>query len=193
MKNKKNVILIVFLVVLFLIPIFWMVTKAILNIPKVDDASIAEANKRESQRVFLEKEKYAKEHENCSNEISQTNLTEPERDPMIEEEGRKALEKTDKTIAIIEKYHESEYKEIVKDLEKDLEKEREENKEKIVDLTAKPLSENERKLFDLVLSIIENENLSSEELSLLKDFLINDRTEVNKNSELKNRADKVLD
>ena len=71
-------------------------------------------------------------------------------------------------------------------------KEIEENEHKLVDLNAKDLTDNEKKLYDLVLTIIENEELSDEDKSLLLDYLEIDRAHMNKDEELKARADKVF-
>ena len=52
-KNKKIVALIIFLAVLLIIPLSLLVAKAILNIPIMDDASIAEANKKRRRTTFI--------------------------------------------------------------------------------------------------------------------------------------------
>lgn len=191
LKSKKIIVLILFLIVLFLIPIFLLATKAILSIPKMDDASIAEANKKESERVFAEKEKFAQEHKNeagTSIDIPQVVSSTEDDDTIIKEEARKVNEKFTKTINVIEKYYPTEYHDITIKLEKELE----DNKDKAIDLKNTPLTETQKSLYYLIIKIIDNKELSNDELYLLKDFLINNKIEIDNDSELKEKVDKIL-
>lgn len=193
MKNKKIIALMCFLIVLLVIPIFWVATKAILNLPKMDSATIESANKEESKRLFSEKDKFAQEHTDIAGssiEYSQSFSEKEDGDDMhIAEEKKQINEKLDATVKIIKRYYEKEFNELQNDLERELE----ENKHKLVDLNEKILTDSEKKLFDLVLTIIENEKLSDEEKSLLLDYLEIDRVHMNKDENLKARADKVFE
>jgi uncharacterized protein (DUF1015 family) len=54
------------------------------------------------------------------------------------------------------------------------------------------LYENQKRLYNLVIKIIETENISDEESSLLKDFLKSHLIEINNDSELNDKVDKIL-
>lgn len=54
------------------------------------------------------------------------------------------------------------------------------------------LCENQKRLYNLVIKIIETENISDEESSLLKDFLKSHLIEINNDSELNDKVDKIL-
>ena len=153
-KNKKIVVLIIFLAVLLVITLSLLVAKAILNIPIMYDASIAEANKKD--------------------EIADT------------EQAKETLKKLDDTANVIRKYYASEFDEITKNLED------EQTSTKVVDIKNTPLTENQKRLYNLVIKIIETENISDEESSLLKDFLESHLIEINNDSELNDKVDKIL-
>lgn len=193
MKNKKVIVLIVLLIVLFLSPIFFVKAKAILNLLNVDDASIEQANKEESERLLSEKEKFAQEHNDkvrSSIELQQSYSEKQENDAIYNQEEQDQInEKLDRTASIIKRYHENNFNEIVSNIEK----EREENTNKVIILNEEPLSENEKELFKLVLTIIENEDLDDEEYSLLVDYLKDSRFQINKDEELKTRADRIFE
>lgn len=193
MKNKKFIVLIVLLLVLFLSPICFGKTKAMLSILKVDDASIEQANKKESERLFSEKEKFEKEHNDkvrSSIKLPQSYSEKQENDATYnQEELGQINEKLDRTANIIKKYYENNFNEIVSNIEK----EREENTKKVIILNEEPLSENEKELFKLILTIIENEDLNDEEYSLLIDYLKESKSDINKDEELKTRVDRIFE
>ena len=54
------------------------------------------------------------------------------------------------------------------------------------------LYENQKRLYNLVIKIIETENISDEESSLLKDFLKSHLIEINNDSELNDKVDEIL-
>ncbi len=191
-KNKKIVALIIFLSVLLVIPLSLLVAKAILNIPVMDDASIAEANKKEEERLLSEKEKFAQEHQNkagTSIDIPQaiSTMSENNEDEIADtEQAKETLKKLDDTANVIRKYYASEFDEITKNLEN------EQNSTKVVDIKNTPLTENQKRLYNLVIKIIETENISDEESSLLKDFLKSHLIEINNDSELNTKVNEIL-
>lgn len=193
MKNKKVIVLIVLLIVLFLSPIFFVKAKAILNLLNVDDASIEQANKEESERLLSEKEKFAQEHNDkvrSSIELQQSYSEKQENDAIYNQEEQDQInEKLDRTASIIKRYYENNFNEIVSNIEK----EREENTNKVIILNEEPLSENEKELFKLVMTIIENEDLNDEECSLLVDYLKDSRFQINKDEVLKTRGDRIFE
>lgn len=191
-KNKKIVALIIFLSVLLVIPLSLLVAKAILNIPVMDDASIAEANEKEEERLLSEKEKFAQEHQNkagTSIDIPQaiSTMSENNEDEIADtEQAKETLKKLDDTANVIRKYYASEFDEITKNLEN------EQNSTKVVDIKNTPLTENQKRLYNLVIKIIETENISDEESSLLKDFLKSHLIEINNDSELNTKVNEIL-
>jgi hypothetical protein len=193
-KNKKIVALIIFLAVLLVIPLSLLAAKAILNIPIMDDASIAEANKKEGDRLLSEKEKFAQEHQNkagTSIDIPQTmsTMSENNDDEIADtEQAKETSKKLDDTANVIRKYYASEFDEITNNLEN------EQNSTKVVDIKNTPLTENQKRLYNLVIKIIETEkeNLSDEEISLLKDFLESHSIEIKNDSELSAKVDEIL-
>lgn len=193
MKNKKVIVLIVLLIVLFLSPIFFVKAKAILNLLNVDDASIEQANKEESERLLSEKEKFAQEHNDkvrSSIELQQSYSEKQENDAIYNQEEQDQInEKLDRIASIIKRYYENNFNEIVSNIEK----EREENTNKVIILNEEPLSENEKELFKLVMTIIENEDLNDEECSLLVDYLKDSRFQINKDEVLKTRGDRIFE
>ena len=55
-----------------------------------------------------------------------------------------------------------------------------------------PISENEKRLYDLVLKILENETLTEEETLLLKDYIKGKMYNIEKDDGLKARANEIL-
>lgn len=189
-KNKKIILLIIFAIVLLLIPIIYFSVKATLNIPKMDDIAIAEANKKEAERLFAEKEKFARDHKdnmNTSSNIEQSNNSEIN-DFIMNDEAKKISEKHDSTMNVLKKYRLNEFERIIENLEEEFE----ENKSKPIDVKNSQLSKNYKEFYSLVVQIINEEILSETELNLLKDYLDSNRFEINKDNELKAKVDKIL-
>ena len=61
-----------------------------------------------------------------------------------------------------------------------------------MEITKSPLKNYERKLYDLHLRILEQENLTGEENELLKKFIESNMYNIQKDSELKTRAEAIL-
>ena len=64
--------------------------------------------------------------------------------------------------------------------------------EGVVNLGETPVSQPERELYDLVLKVLEEKELSEDESLSLKDFINQQKSTIDKDSELKKRADNVL-
>ena len=166
----------------------WFITKEYGEIPKLDNASIEEANKKEKERELAYKAKWAEEHKNNSNiETSSKEMLNNSLDETIELSRQMAEEKSTRQNNIIKKYYPEEYKRVSEAINEYY------NNLLIIDLKNSPLFESEKELYDLALNILENENLSNEDETLLKDFIQGQMYNIKKDSILKSRADKILE
>lgn len=194
-KIKKNILLIVCLLILILaiivVPLLVNASKEYKQIPKLDDEAIAEANQKERERELAYKENFAEEHKNNSSiNISSENTTNNssyEPDEVMEEAKKQAEDKSNKQNNIIKKYYPEEYEKISKEINDYY------NNTFVIDLKNSPLLESEKELYNLVLKILENENLSDEENTLLKDYISGQMFNIEKDEGLKARADKILE
>ncbi len=187
--NKKFIIMLVILaLLLILIPIIVFASKESAKVPKLDDASIAEANKKEKERLLEEKAKFFAEHQNSSGTaVQNTEITySKEKDEKIEQAAKEVKEKSKKTTNIIKKYYPEQYEEISEKIKI------ESDNAGLRSMFDTPISENEKRLYDLVLKILENETLTEEETLLLKDYIKGKMYNIEKDDGLKARANEIL-
>lgn len=184
-KKTKIIIFIVALLIVVLIPIGISAAKG-LSIHFKTDEEIAEANKKENERALAEKENFAKTHQ--TNGIS-TQANDEENDdgriPLLDENLAKADEEEQKFIEIIKRYYPNEFEEI-------LEESKTQQDTGIVEITSSPLKDYEKKLYDLVLKILENETLTEEETNMLKKYINGNMYNIKKDDSLNIRAKKIL-
>ena len=183
-KKTKIIIFIIALLIVLLIPIGISAAKG-LAIHFKSDEEIAEANKKENERALAEKENFAKTHQANGISTQVDNSEQNNNIPLLDENLAKADEEEQKFIEIIKKYYPNEF-------EKILEESKTEQDTGIVEITSSPLKDYEKKLYDLVLKILENENLTEEESNILKQYIHNNMYNIKKDNSLNDRAEKIL-
>lgn len=194
MKKKLMIltILIIVLTGIILIPIITFANKEKKEVvlPVLDEKTIEEENKKAMERLHQEWEKFNAEHP-VSNEPRTYTYAKNNTDRTGFEEIDKALEETkketDKRNEIINKYYADEYAKIK---EKFIEESK--NSEGIKEFLNSPLSPAEKELYGLVMKIIEKENLSKEESTILREFLKCNKFDIEKDEQLKSRLELIL-
>ena len=190
MTKKRKVLLVLIVILIVLLPVATFATIKMIQIPIMDEKAIEEANQKETDRALAEKERFSKEHPHNGNNLvsfanEDTNLTEEE-EQVIKEQNQKEAENERKITAIMERYYPKEFKEVIQKREKDSEN------VKIVDLTKNSLSSSDKELYDLILNVLENEYLSEDESEVLKDYIDSQMFNIEKDENLKTRAENVL-
>lgn len=184
-KKTKITILVIVILLLILIPIGIYASKKIyVHFPT--DEEIAQANEEEKNRALAEKEEFSKTHKMnyLSTAVTETNVQD-ESDPHIAEEKRKVEEREEKREKILMKYYPTEYQEIVEIAKKNPDT-------GLVDMKNSPLKEHEKRLYDISIKILEEENLTNEEKDLMKDFIKGNMYNIEKDASLLSRAEAVL-
>lgn len=187
MSKKRKFILFIIVILLVLVPAITFATIKIHQIPTINEAIIEEKNRQDREEALKEKEEYARKERNNSS-LEQTissDFTEEELEYFAKQKQNKE-DKENRIKEIMSKYHPNEFNKILDDIQKVSEN------EGVVNLGETPVSQPERELYDLVLKVLEEKELSEDESLSLKDFINQQKSTIDKDSELKKRADNVL-
>lgn len=185
-KKTKIIILIVVLLIIMLIPIGISAASG-LKIHFKSDEEIAQANEEENERALKEKANFANTHSaNSASKIStQTNNAEEVDIPLLDEKLQESDEKEQKLIEIVKRFYPNEFDAV-------LAESKNEEDAGMVEMTSSPLKNYERTMYDIVLKILEEENLTEEETNLLKEYINSNMYNIEKDEELNTRAENVL-
>ena len=185
-KKTKIIILIVVLLIIMLIPIGISIASS-LNIHFKSDKEIAQANKEENEKALEEKANFANTHSsNSAGKIAtQTNNAKEVDIPLLDEKLQESNEKEQKLIEIIKRFYSNEFDAV-------LAESKNEQDTGIVEMTSSPLKDYEKTMYDIVLKILEEENLTEEETNLLKEYINSNMYNIEKDEELNIRAENVL-
>lgn len=181
-------IIIVAIIIAVIIPVIISAKKDEFEVPIINEQTIEEANQKERERLLAEKKKFEEDQKNNpsqneSNTNSEQHLL--ERDEGIDASLAQTKELVDKTDAIVSTFRAEEYKKVVNQLEI------EEQNPDIIEVYSQ-LSEGRKEFYELILDILENENLSTEDKNILKDYLSNNLLDIKLDSDLGTRTEKIL-
>lgn len=184
MQKKKKIILIVILIVA-LIFITAISVNGILNMPKTDEESLEKSSLEDSQEALERKKQF---EENNSNIASVENYVEEdfseEELQQIEAHKQEVATMEQKIKDIMNRYYPDEFNKALQDLEND-------NKG-ITSIKNTEIPNSEKEVFNLVLKVLEEEELSNEDSSVLKDFLRQTRGETSKDESLNEKVENIL-
>lgn len=184
-KNKK-IIIAVIIALLIIIPISTLAITGITILPRTDKETIEEENKKDNERLLEEKAKWEEEHKNDINMKQSSSTFSSEEKAVFEEEEKELKEKEDKIKNVMNKYHKEEFEQILQDIANSP------NFQGVIENKNDYIAPEEIELYKIVMQTLEEENLSDEDSKILKDFLEQQIYTINKNNELKIRADKIL-
>lgn len=153
-------------------------------LPKVDDQSLKEADEKERERALAEKEEFFKNTNNVSTIENNQDPKEEIDFSEIDKAAKEAEEIGKKRSEIIDRYYHEEYERICKEFKQ------EENQ--LIEIKSKELTDYEKSLYDIVLTILEEKQLSKEEYNLLKDYIDMEMYNIKKDENLNSRAEKIL-
>lgn len=183
-KKTKIIILIIVLMIMVLVPVGISASRGLIIVAKSDE-EIAQANKEENERALAEKANFANTH--STNGISTQSDDIDEVDiPLLDEELAKDEEEEQKLVEIIRRFYPNEFDEA-------LAESKNEQDTGMIEITSSPLKDYEKTIYDLVLKILENENLTEEETNLLKDYINVNMYNIKKDEDLQARAEKILE
>lgn len=184
-KNKKIIIMIIVALAIIL-PISTLALTGI-KLPSTDEKAIEEANKRDNERLLAEKAQWEEEHKNDIVEEQQSRtIFSQEEQEQFEEEERELKEEENKIKNVMNKYHKEEFEQILENIANSP------NFQGVIENKNDYIAPEEIELYKIVMQTLEEENLSDEDSKILKDFLEQQIYTINKNNELKIRADKIL-
>ena len=197
-KNRKKLIsilaLAIIILIILIIPKIVQAIKPSFDPSNFDSSSIGEeaieeANQRERQRLLKEKEEFAQALKNgeypetYSSTIDETE----EKDEQIIAGMLRAEEKAENVNNIIRKYYAEEYDAVVEKLDK------EHSENEVVNILGSQLSENDKVYYDIVLKVLENNNLSKKDSEAMKEYIRSQLFNIKKDSNLNDRANKILE
>ena len=188
MSKKGKIILIISILILILVPIATFATIKVLKVPTMDEKAIEEANNKENERALTEKENFAKEHENKAGASLAGSEVDVSEASVIGNDGIITNTKdnySNKVTELLERYYS---KQKIDELTKEVE-----NSYTVMgDWTSDPLSDAEKELYGMVFDIIENNNLSEDESTAIKEFVKAQMSNIQKDSNLKERAERII-
>lgn len=188
-KKRKTILIIIFLTLLVLIltsiPLIVTASRKNNSIPTLDEKTMIESSQKAKEEELAYKAKWAEEHKSNSNEYI-VNTYSTETDEVLENARKNSEEKNQKQIDIIKRYYSEEYEKLSKEINEYYEN------SFVIDLGESPLLEQEKELYDLVLKILENEKLSDEDTSLLKEYIAGKMYNIQKDTDLNTRANNIL-
>lgn len=194
MKKRLMIVIIAVLILggAILLPVITLATreKKEVILPVLDEQDIEEANQKERERLHEEWEKFNAEHTisdtptTYSYDLNSTDRTGFEE---IDKAAEEAKNVQDRRNEIINRYYANEYARINEKLV-----EESKNGEGIVDFINSPLSLAQKEQYELIMKIIEEEELSNEESTLLKDYLRSQKSDIEKDEQLKSKLELIL-
>ena len=193
MKNKKVlIILIIALVIIVLIPIAVMANKKVFNSPiGVKVVDYEEQRKKNEERAEREKQERIAElmsnmnvsESNYSISANSDNNGDDELINKLEKSQKESDEKMNKILEIMNRYYEEKCTDIMHLMQ--------ENSSKMSanELYQQPYA---KEIFELIIDVIKNKDISENEKNLLKEFLQSQYTLYKNDSEMKAKFDEVL-
>ena len=190
--NKKKVIIIVsvstiLIVVLVLAGLFFGGYMATI-LPQVNDEAIEEANKKEQENRFAEKEQFAREHGNqvtsSQEEYEAISTQSLNGDSQFREEAIAQENFLNKISNIMTRYY-ANYNEIAE------QKEEENTGMQRIDVE-EALSQTDITFYDMILTVLEKEDLSQDERDTLMELVEGLKSEIEKDASLKVRVENIL-
>ena len=182
-KRKKIILVSVFIIILIIITAISV--NGALNFPKTDEESVRKANLEATQEALEKKEQFAKDGQNRASveNYVEEDFSEEELQ-RIEAQKQKTEAQEQKIKDIMNRYYPEEFNKAVEDVEND-------NKG-ITSMKNTELLDSQKRLYNLVLKVLEEEDLSDDDANVLKDFLTETKWEISKDEELNARAEKIL-
>ena len=182
-KRKKIILISVFIIVLIIITAISV--NGALNFPKTDEESVRKANLEATQEALEKKEQFAKDGQNRASveNYVEEDFSEEELQ-QIEAQKQKVEAQEQKIMDIMNRFYPEEFNKAVEDVEND-------NKG-ITSMKNTELLDSQKRLYNLVLKVLEEEDLSDDDANVLKDFLTETKLEISKDEELNARAEKIL-
>lgn len=198
LKNKK--ILIILIGLLIIIILILLISRIIFksnstkNIPNTSNEEIEESSKKATQNALEEKAKFAQEHKGQKGVVSTSidygdyNITSYSSNDYssIDKKKEKAEQKSENVKNIIRKYYAEDYDRITNDIKENT------NTNEVINILTSDLTDSDKEYYDLVLKVVENNNLTSEELNTLKDYISGQMYNIKKDENLKIRAENIL-
>lgn len=190
--NKKKIIIIVsvstiLIFVLVLAGLFFGGYMATI-LPQVNDKAIEEANKKEQENRFAEKEQFAREHGNqvtsSQEEYEATSTQSLNGDSQFREEAIAQENFLNKISNIMTRYY-ANYNEIAE------QKEAENTGMQRIDVE-EGLSQTDITFYDMILTVLEKEDLSQDERDTLMELVEGLKSEIEKDASLKVRVENIL-
>lgn len=183
--KKKNILIIIIVLIIFgiiLIPVVNFSQKKSIVIPELTDKDIEEANQKERERLVKEKIDSWEEQKNDTQQ-NIVGLSEEE-SATIDEEAKKAEEGYKKFDAIITKYAPEEFKKAKEDMANV-------GSQGLVDLSDQ-LPKEEVAYYDVILNVLETKNMSKEDREFAIETIKGVKSEICRDSGLKERVEKIL-
>lgn len=192
--NRKKIIIIVllsFIIVIALIIIALFSNGYMATIlPQINDEMIEEANKKEQENRFAEKEQFAQDHVNqagSSRPESETSISTRanSEDTQFAEEAIEQENFTNKVTEIMNRYYE--------DFDATTEQMKAENSGiQRIDVEEDTLSQASISFYDMILTVLEEQNLSQEDRDILIELISTLKYDIEKNDSLNARAEIIL-
>lgn len=181
-----SIILIIALIVIALTTGGYMAT----ILPQINDEMIETANNQEQENRFAEKEQFAKDHENqpgSSQPGYETDVATRanSEDTQFAEEAISQENFTNKVTEIMNRYYDN-FETVTAQMEA------ENSGIQRIDVEEENLSQASISFYDMILTVLEEENLSQEDRDILIELISTLKYEIEKNESLNARAENIL-
>lgn len=181
-----SIILIIVLIVIALTTGGYMAT----ILPQINDEMIETANNQEQENRFAEKEQFAKDHENqagSSQSESETSIATRanSEDTQFAEEAIEQEDFTNKVTEIMNRYYDN-FETVTAQMEA------ESSGIQRIDVEEDTLSQASISFYDMILTVLEEQNLSQEDRDILIELISTLKYEIKKNESLNARAENIL-
>lgn len=192
--NRKKIIIIVllsFIIVIALIIIALFSNGYMATIlPQINDEMIEEANKKEQENRFAEKEQFAQDHVNqagSSRPESETSISTRanSEDTQFAEEAIEQEKFTNKVTEIMNRYYDN-FETVTAQMEA------ESSGIQRIDVEEDTLSQASISFYDMILTVLEEQNLSQEDRDILIELISTLKYDIEKNDSLNARAEIIL-
>lgn len=181
-----SIILIIVLIVIALTTGGYMAT----ILPQINDEMIETANNQEQENRFAEKEQFAKDHENqagSSQSESETSIATRanSEDTQFAEEAIEQEDFTNKVTEIMNRYYDN-FETVTAQMEA------ESSGIQRINVEEDTLSQASISFYDMILTVLEEQNLSQEDRDTLIELISTLKYEIKKNESLNARAENIL-
>ena len=181
-----SIILIIVLIVIALTTGGYMAT----ILPQINDEMIETANNQEQENRFAEKEQFAKDHENqagSSQSESETSIATRanSEDTQFAEEAIEQENFTNKVTEIMNRYYDN-FETVTAQMEA------ESSGIQRIDVEEDTLSQASISFYDMILTVLEEQNLSQEDRDTLIELISTLKYDIEKNDSLNARAENIL-